>query len=85
MVPRHKRTSLSDFILVSYHLFSQTHDHHFVQLDRLIAQLGSDLYVMCFRCLASILWRTLEGFVCGSGTPKSALIGLCPGESWLWK
>jgi hypothetical protein len=35
-------------IPVSYHLFSQTHDHHFIQLDRSIAQQGTDLYVMCF-------------------------------------
>ena len=31
------------------------------------------------------LWRTFEGFVCGSGTPKNVLIGLCPGDRWLWK
>jgi len=29
VVPGHQRTSLSDLILVSYHLFSETHDHHF--------------------------------------------------------
>ena len=30
VVPGHQRTSLSDLIPVSYHLFSETHDHHFV-------------------------------------------------------
>jgi hypothetical protein len=30
VVPGHQRNSLSDLIPVSYHLFSETHDHHFV-------------------------------------------------------
>jgi hypothetical protein len=66
LVPGHQRTYLSDLIPVSYHLFSQTHGHHFVQPDRSIAQLGSDLFVMCLRCLASIfvadVWRVCLWF-----------------------
>ena len=85
VVPGHQRTSLSDLLPVSYHLFSETHGHLFA-FARPANPNKAWLPFPVFLFKIPILPQVPEGTMCDSGTPKNFDVRLDPGElsSFQW-